>query len=605
MQPAATRPDSESKGSSRIPKREFLGLALGAVILAVIHQVYVSVVHPAALYMDSLRLLSHLYEWDQGRMSLLDIWGYGSSSHRGLITQSFLWLNVKLFSLDVLLANRLTGVVILLVGLLVSATYLKQVLSETSASARGTRLAACYFALLFVAMGFSPAGFELFSLDLGLPLWFKNLCFIVYFIAHARLLARPDGARSVLLTVAAPVVVLIIGMGWSYAFVGSVLATHVLAAWMLGPQARSRASILPTLAVVLSGVAYVAGGGGAGDGVTPALLLQKFGSALWLTCHAIGATFIGVETAVKLGLPFWIPGVLGLVLIVAMLVLLGGQLWRRQWQGSLLPIYLIAYGGLVAVSVSYARGGNGVDAVMAPRYYMDVYLFTVGVLWMWSEQVLRRPVAWAVIALLAVQLALWGGQLATQRVEWKTAPYRRVALAAMNEATLNGVADEQEARLLQSPYPDARRGVAAMRKLGVGVFRDHQDSGTCNDESIRMVSGWYGVENGSIWMSRSAVISAGQCECTLASNLYLPPSFGERNVVVKQGDTEVVSITMKPGQSQAVQLPPSAAPTKYSVTASAVTVPKRDLGQPDTRELSVLWAMPSFQCASKPVTVSP
>ena len=86
---------SEAIGHVR-PRWPLLLLGVAGLLLFATHQVYVSVVHPSALYMDSLRLLSHLYEWQHGRMSALDIWGYGSSSHRGLITQLFLYANVKL-----------------------------------------------------------------------------------------------------------------------------------------------------------------------------------------------------------------------------------------------------------------------------------------------------------------------------------------------------------------------------------------------------------------------------------------------------------------------------------------------------------------------------
>ncbi|MFV3513075.1 hypothetical protein ACNJEI_21320, partial [Mycobacterium tuberculosis] len=54
---------------------------------------------------------------------------------------------------------------------------------------------------------------------------------------------------------------------------------------------------------------------------------------------------------------------------------------RRGAPGSRLPIYLIAYGALVAFSVTLARGADGPGGVMASRYYMDLVLGLIGVVW--------------------------------------------------------------------------------------------------------------------------------------------------------------------------------------------------------------------------------
>ncbi|SDQ88766.1 hypothetical protein [Pseudoxanthomonas sp. CF125] len=587
----------EALAGKALPRWPLLLLGAASLALFAIHQTYVSIVHPSALYMDSLRLLSHLYEWQHGRMSLLEIWGYGGSSHRGLITQLFLYANVKLLSLDVLTVNRITGVVVLALGFSIAVPYLRQNLRDPGLSSTRARWLLCYFAILFIALGYSPAGFELFTLDLGLPLWVKNFCFVAYFAAHAHLLRSPTLARSMTLTALAPVVVLVVGMGWSYAFVGTVVSVHFLAMILLGGPARTLSSVVPTLVVLVSGLLYVKGGGGAGDGVTGGMLFQKFPSAIWLACHSIGSTFLGSETGTRLGVSHWLPGLTGMGLILAMFVFLFQSIRRRTWSGTLLPLYLAGYGGLVALSVGYARGGGGFDAVMASRYYMDLYLFTVGAFWVWSEHALRQRDWLSVCLLVFAQALLFTGQMATQWVEWHTAPYRRVAIAAMNEATLNGVADEEDARLLQSPLPDARRGAAAMRNFGVGVFHNRV-AGECADEGIRRQKGWYRVENGAVWMSGSAVLSVPRCECTTVASVYLPASFAEREIVVQEGELEVARINLTPGQTQTIRLPPTLRPSLFRVTASSVTVPKRDLGTADVRELSVLWTVPSFECAA-------
>ncbi|WP_188248909.1 hypothetical protein, partial [Stenotrophomonas maltophilia] len=64
-----------------------------------------------------------------------------------------------------------------------------------------------------------------------MPLWVKNLCFVGFFSLHARLLSgasRYPHLLSALLALLAVVVVLVVGMGWNYAFIGAVLALQVL-----------------------------------------------------------------------------------------------------------------------------------------------------------------------------------------------------------------------------------------------------------------------------------------------------------------------------------------------------------------------------------------
>ena len=574
------------------PRMPFLALGLACFVFFLLHQLYVSIVSPTALYMDSLRLMHHLREFDEGRMTLLDVWGYGGASHRGLVFQLFLYANVRLFSLDVMLANRLTGLMVLLVGLAVALPYLKQNLKDVSSGAR--RLCYCLVAVLFVVLGYSPAGFELFTLDLGLPLWFKNLCFVAFFILHGRFLYQPTGPQAVLLAFASAAIVLVVAMGWAYAFAGATLAVHGCAAILTKP-ARSLKSWLPSVAIIISIILYIKGGDGAGDGVTSVMIAQKFFSAAWLACHAVGSTFLGAETGIRYGVPHWIPGLIGAGMFVMAIALVGHRLLRRSWSGSLLPIYLISYGTLVAVSVSYARGNAGYDAVMASRYYMDLYLFTVGTFWVWSEGAIKQGggLLWSLIAALAL---LFGGQLATQLTEWRAAPYRREAIAAMNKATLSGLVRPEDAQLLQSPRENARLGIAAMRAWNVGVFRGLDRVASCDVSKVMFLAGWYPPEKDSTWMAGAATLSVPPCGCNLSANVYLPASFSAREIFIRAENEVVVRRQLRPGEVTTIKVPGYGARTLLEVESSAVTIPAQEAGGVDTRELSSLWGRPKFDC---------
>ena len=107
-------------------QRRPLFIACGIVLLLLLlHQVMVTRAAPDALYMDSLRLLRDMDEWQAGRMSLLALWTQGSA-HHGLVNQAALLANMQLFSLDVLLVNRFTGAVVAGVALLLLSAFLRE-----------------------------------------------------------------------------------------------------------------------------------------------------------------------------------------------------------------------------------------------------------------------------------------------------------------------------------------------------------------------------------------------------------------------------------------------------------------------------------------------
>lgn len=573
-------------------------LVLASIAFVAVHQAYISRVHPNALYMDSLRLLSHLYEWDNGRMTLAEMWGFGTSSHRGLLTQAFLFVNLKLFSLNILLANRLTGVVVVAVGTIVASTYIREML-HASGQLESTRKqwSIAWFAVCMLGMGYSASGFELFTLDLGLPLWFKNLCFLLFFFFHSRFIRTPSLVACASLTLAGPVIVLLIGMGWSYAFVGAVVSVQMLSLLLDKASHRKLWHFLPAAMVLIAGAAYVKGGGGAGDGVTLAALFNNFPKAMLLMCQALGSTFISTDAAMRAGLPLNLQLSLGAIMVAMAIVFVVSSLARRRWDGSYLPLYLIIYGVLVAASVSYARGALGREAVMASRYYMDLYLFTIGLFWVWSRCVLTgKATNFSKTLLIALQVFLVAGQLWTTLVEWRTAPYRRTAIESMQAATLSGILTEEDANLLQSPYRDARRGAEAMRNLGVGVFAGQSGDRECVDEDVRMLRGWYGTEPNGTWMGKSAVLVVPKCRCELRADLFVPASFSPRELVVASVQYHVATLPLKPGELTVLRLPARDVTTVYQIAASSITVPSRDLKGMDQRELAVIWQNPSFNC---------
>lgn len=576
------------------------------LIFLLLHLAFLDRAQPDALYMDSLRLLHQLQEWSEGRLSFAEIWGVGSA-HRGFINQLALLGNIRFFSLDVLLANRMTGVVTGLVAFILVYALNRQFAGTPTTIA--TRVMRLFLSLLVAGLCFSWAGFELFTLDLGFPLWTKNLCFVLFFVAHDRYLVHSrNGQRApgmaVLLAVAGAGIVMFVGMGWSYAFAGAVFGVHFLASLEDGRRAGLRPVLqraLPVLAVFAALALSLTQGGGGGQGGDEdsfGRLLGALSTLLELPLYALGGAWIGVETRGDVGLPLAAVAGMGAISVLVAAYGLIQRMRRGVFAGSLLPLHLVAYGALTAVSLAAARGAEGPAAVMASRYYMDVVLFAVGTLWLLAEDVEARK-AWrrTVFGLFMLYgVALSTGLYLTYMREWDVAPYRAANFEAMNRALYLGVPDEAAAQLLQSPLAHARQGAEILRKRRLALFATVGND-LCEAGSIRRLEGWNAPEGDTVWMTRQARLLLPSCRCALVAQLYLPADFPERTLHVEDAAGTRIEAALAPGRDTAVTLPAGEVAREVRLSLSQSTVPARDLaGGTDLRELGVLWRAMAFSC---------
>lgn len=577
------------------------------LVFTFFHQVYVTRAHPDAVYMDSLRLVYQLEQWRQGQLSFWSLWGLGGE-HQGFIAQFILLLNVKYLSFNVLLANRMTGVIVALVAIVLLLDFNSTIRKYPVAYPGTLLLARLGVSALIVVTCFSWAGFELFTLDLGLPLWLKNLSFVTYFSLHATYLTKRYSCRSnwtlgLGLTLVGPVIVLMMGMGWSYSFVAAVILVYLLVAIdsFKGHALRTLLSkSAPTLALLMAQIGYITASASAGKASAHHQVFSTLSHVPGLLFYSLGSGLIGVETADKYpllrhALPFLSCGAL-----VAAVVLVLARCGRKLHEGSLFPFYLLAYGFLTALSVSIARGAEGGAAVMASRYYMDIMFFYVGLIWLWYDSLERMPaakhdVSKALFLLLCVTIVL--GQSLTYRNEWASAPYRAMAFKSMNQALLQGVPDEQAASLLQSPLDNARKGNDVLLRKNLALYSERSKS-ACVASDIQYLSGWYTRESQGIWVNGSAAMQIPSCRCDFIATVYLPSDFPRRTMTVSTSEFSR-AIDLKPGLLTSLHVPPSSFQRTLKIRVSETTVPSSlPQGGPDTRSLGALWTSSSFSCAA-------
>lgn len=584
-----------------------VGYLVALVIVAsffVLHQAYVTRAHPDAPFMDTLRLVYQLEQWLYGHMPFLELWRQGGT-HQGFINQLFLLANIKFFSMDILLANRMTGVVVALL----TAVLLFNFVTATKQAENGHPVAGLVLqmaiAMLIAAVCFSRAGWELFTLDLGLPLWTKNLSFVVYFSIHAWYLRATGGRRATRivglgLTLAGPVVVLLIGMGWSYAFVVAVAAASAVA--MIASFKRGLreqlAKSAPLVALLIAQLVYLAASlGGATSNARSSALIHVPD----LVLYTLGSGVIGLEAMQGYFISRHAPELIGACMLVAAAILVFSRLRRNALDScSLLPFYLLAYGFLTALSVSVARGHDGPAAVMASRYYMDIMLFCVGLIWLWYEGLVRAKAkrsAISVTSFLVFCLVVAAGQRLDYKQEWKVAPYRALAFKAMNGALLAGVPDQTAANLLQSPLENARLGDQVLLEHHLALYANLR-AGECEVEGVQLLSGWYPREAHGTWMGKDARLQIPGCRCDLVAGIYLPADFSARTLKI-QGAVSSKEVSLLPGQSEQISLGTSAATRIIDLSVSATTTPANATGASrDTRVLGAYLIGYAYACGA-------
>jgi len=577
--------------------------ALAAVTLVgfALHQVYLTRAGADAVYMDTLRLLWQLSEFHEGRLSLLELWGQHGGAHSGLLFQVLLATNASLFGLDALLANRITGVVIGLVALLLGTGYLQDL---KTTKRRPPAVVPILVVVTATWLCFSLSGYELLTLDLGLGLWLKNLLIFALFIVHAQTLRSNGGlnlAKASALSVYGVLVLVFCAMGWSYAVVGAVIGVQVLH-YVSKQKMPTLLEVMLPASLLLTQLALSLGKRfyfGQADESKAALVPDSLRQ--WLV--SLASTFLNGETAARLEIHTALLVGLGGLLAVGFVIATAVRL--RDRCASLMPVHLIAYASLCALSFVMARGALGDEAVMASRYHMDLFPGLVGVLWIASMPAqgaarLTKLASTVVVVGLAC-LSAWF-QVRETSVEWAIAPYRKTAISAMNEALRAGVPNDAAAALLQSPIEDARNAAMVMRRERLAVFRDREPMRTvpkaCPRE-WRTGDGWYAHEDGGTWSTANASFEVPACRCGYSVNIFIPATYPRRTATVtpEASSEPLATIALIPGRVSTLVIPVSSAPQRYLLEVSRTTVPASEGMGPDLRALGLYMGQPKTSCA--------
>lgn len=441
--------------------------------LLCLHTIYVLQIGADVAYMDTLRYIGYYPDVIENPLRALVYWNQGE--HRGLASQLTLWANIKLFGMNILLANVLTGFILLAISGVIIRAWARSI--DTNSPPRLFHFVG--FQLFVFLVVFAPAGFELYTLDLGFPELTRNLFYVLIISLSLDGGIRKSKITPWILGMGIAIGMVLISYGRIYPFGVAALATAVCVQLWRDRSRRPR-----------SGPGLVYGGvivGFVNYGVLSRVLEAtiSYDSARSFSVpailegmgYAVASVFVGVEAAIHYAVPGVFLWLLGLIVgVVGVIVVVIYALGMKDGRSSL-PIFLTVYGAMNAVAVGYARGGGDFYSYMASRYYPDLSLALIGIAWMAFVIIADKEVSIRVRRTIATVVALGSlvwltGYLLTAKVEISTIPYRAIAFNEIRTLTLScSPLRPEDAIKLQNALPVAETARKLQMEYRLGPWR--------------------------------------------------------------------------------------------------------------------------------------
>ncbi len=572
----------------RVSKKTIL-LVFSTLICLIAYQGYIYLASPQVPFMDTMRFLTQIEDILKGERSWWTI--YGSGEHRGLIYPFVTLIEWVFWRVDARVTTIITGFVVVATFFVVAKPFLASMERELSAKEKlVTAISMMLAALIFV----SPAGFELWTLDLGFPQLLKNLFIVLYFYS---ITIRRSWMTSIYHSVVAGLIgaflIIFCTYGWSYSFYAAVIFSILVI--MLDLKCPKSHAVVLILILTTAQIIYVISGSGifsnSGSVESNPFSLLSMVKAV---CYGASTVFIGSELVSKLSVPLSLSFFFGLVLVCAGAMSVITVLVQR----SPLQIYfacLFIFSLTVLTGVSLARGMTDFHNAGAPRYYVDLIwllLAPLGMVFASRQFLLLSHSIPPVIKILrpitfALFLAAVVGHSITWVAELNAAPHRALAFQKMAAVYQRGVTNEEDAKLLQSPYPTAKEAVEIAQRYRLSIIRD--EAVGCSLKTAKYLYGLYSPErNGVRWMSQEGAIVVKGCPRSVEIRGFIPDSFTPR-VLKIQYQNAIHEIDIVPGREFIVKFENTSTERGIILlSVDKITKPSLTLNSPDTRELGIL-----------------
>lgn len=378
--------------SNNILQKKLLIMYLGIFFLF-LYIAYVMVARPDAPYMNTLSyLVDYGKWWFKSPFLLFKSWPQGQQS--GLIDPLFTYINIRLFSLNSLLASVSTGFLILYIYILISNNI---ILTVDHSNRNNVSL---WILIIAIATScFSLNGWQLYDLDLGTPEYFRNLTYLFIVLFFNRNLVssqKVTAYKHTLFFLMIFISICIFGMGEVYAFAFSLsfsiffmylseryhergsssFQVGNLRSTFLITRNRLLTSFIPLLFI---SIYFFISRIYSSDIFAPTDFTIKM---FYLVPMALTTSVISAETIRFFHVSNIYVIIFGSIMIIMYISCLFFLFKQRKHTFYFTPLFMSTYGLLVSLSIVIARGAGGPSFVMVSRYYVNYFFFFIGLIWM-------------------------------------------------------------------------------------------------------------------------------------------------------------------------------------------------------------------------------
>ena len=578
----------------------FLGWAISFALFFGLYLYYLNASAPLVPYMDSVRYIGQINDALTGAISWRDVWHQSGSV--GLLYQLVLLIEWIFWGLN----SRVTVIFTALVWALLFILYAKSlsplfVQWRMARSLNATLMAIFAFQMLIGFFLFSPAGWEIWLLDLGFAQTLKNLFIAVYLYLLARIDFQTGTVGKFLLYgLLGMLIVLFVSYNWSYAFVVAALFVIFMRQGMnFSHRFRGLYIVLP---VLLAQVIYVRAAKGGLNAMAVTADLRGAGDLLMAVTYGAASIFMGIETMEWLRVPPTLAMIIGAFFLLAAMLIF--YVWLRSGLTHPSGIFFAAiciFGLAALASISVARGGLGFQFSASSRYFMDYQFVMIGLLGLtmclitnlndaantqvncFGAKLKAKKIAWSFVSIFGILVL--AGQVTTYYVEYAKAPYRAAYNKEQSLAYLSGVISKQNISMLQTEERDLVKAMPVISRYNLGSLRHF--SGPCNVSQALTFGDVFASESQGRWMGKSGIFVLGSCPGTIHVEGYLPVGVAPRTVTVNVGG-EKYEVASRPGEAFSISVTPHATRRVTRVVLSvdhAHTL--KNVALSDNRELGV------------------
>jgi hypothetical protein len=537
---------------------QWCGWVFSFAIFFSLYIYYLHLTSPLVPYMDSVRYIGQINDLLTGDASLSDIWHQSGSV--GIMYQLVTLFEWTFWGLD----SRLTVIFTALVWAVLFSIYAKawpnfndkHMSIELNNSMLGRLLV---IQLLIGFYFFSPAGWEIWLLDLGFAQTLKNLIIAAYLYALSRIDYQICSiGKLFLLGVLGALIVLFVSYHWSYSFTVSAVFLVILC----GPATSKVLSrgVIVIFPILLAQCIHVREAGGSLNSMAVTPDLEGFVKFMMALMYGASSIFVGGEVLDVLRIPTVILMAIGGVFIFTILVVF--KLWVKNASTSRNGIFFSAlgfFGFCILASIAAARGGQGYQFAASSRYFMDYQFIFIGFLGIATcllslhtdndkvnfggVRINNKSFVGGVVIVFGALAMVGHG--ATYLVEYKKAPYRAAVYKEQSLVYLSGVVNEKNTKLLQTDTPSLAKALAITDQYNLASLRNF--SGECNLYDAMTSGDVYDLDAAGRWLGRSGLLILGRCPETFRVEGFLPKNVSARTLTVIVNNLEYKSILI-PGE---------------------------------------------------------